>query len=301
MLSNPPYGKSWKTDEERLGGKKGITDSRFVISFKGEPDYKLLPSVRDGQMLFLANNIAKMKQNTKLGSRIAEVHNGSSLFTGDAGQGESNLRRYIIESDYLEAIIALPENMFYNTGISTYIWILSNRKEDRRKGKVQLIDATNLKSHLRKNLGKKNCEITPEIREQIMDIFLKFEENENSKIFNNEDFGYYKVTIERPMVDNDGKVITDKKGKPKADKDLRDTEQVPLTYEGGIEKFLSEEIIPIYPDAWIDKNKIQIGYEISFTKHFYKPVELRKINDIISDIKKLEDESDGILSEIIGG
>ncbi|WP_341459875.1 class I SAM-dependent DNA methyltransferase [Clostridium tertium] len=163
MLSNPPYGKSWKTDEEKLGGKKGITDPRFVISFKGDPEYKLLPSVRDGQMLFLANNIAKMKQNTKLGSRIAEVHNGSSLFTGDAGQGESNLRRYIIESDYLEAIIALPENMFYNTGISTYIWILSNRKEDRRKGKIQLIDATSLKSPLRKNLGKKNCEITPEI------------------------------------------------------------------------------------------------------------------------------------------
>lgn len=301
MLSNPPYGKTWKTDEEKLGGKKGITDPRFVISFKDEAEYKMLPRVSDGQMLFLANNIAKMKQNTKLGSRIAEVHNGSSLFTGDAGQGESNLRRYVIESDYLEAIIALPENMFYNTGISTYIWVLSNRKENRRKGKVQLIDATSLKSPLRKNLGNKNCELTPEIREQIVDIFLKFEENEYSKILNNEDFGYYKVTVERPMRDENGEIITDKKGNPKADKDLRDTEQIPLNYSGGIEKFFKEEVLTYAPDAWIDSSKTQIGYEISFTKYFYKPVELRSLYDIISDIKALEAETDGLLSEIIGG
>lgn len=301
MLSNPPYGKTWKTDEEKLGGKKGITDPRFVIQFKDEPEYKMLPRVSDGQMLFLANNIAKMKQNTKLGSRIAEVHNGSSLFTGDAGQGESNLRRYVIESDYLEAIIALPENMFYNTGIATYIWVLSNRKEDRRKGKVQLIDATSLKSPLRKNLGNKNCELTPEIRAKIMDTFLNFEENEYSKIFDNEDFGYYKITVERPMRDENGEIIKDKKGKPKADKDLRDTEQIPLTYEGGIEKFFKDEVLAFVPDAWIDKGKTQIGYEISFTKHFYKPVELRDLEDIVSDIKKLEAETDGLLSEIIGG
>lgn len=301
MLSNPPYGKTWKTDEEKLGGKKGITDPRFVISFKDEPEYKMLPRVSDGQMLFLANNIAKMKQNTKLGSRIAEVHNGSSLFTGDAGQGESNLRRYVIESDYLEAIIALPENMFYNTGISTYIWVLSNRKEDRRKGKVQLIDATSLKSPLRKNLGNKNCELTPEIRAKIMETFLNFEENEYSKIFNNEEFGYYKITVERPMRDENGEIITDKKGKPKADKELRDTEQIPLTYEGGIEKFFADEILTFVPDAWIDDKKTQIGYEISFTKYFYKPVELRSLDDIISDIKLLEVETDGLLSEIIGG
>lgn len=301
MLSNPPYGKTWKTDEEKLGGKKGITDPRFVISFKDEPEYKMLPRVSDGQMLFLANNIAKMKQNTKLGSRIAEVHNGSSLFTGDAGQGESNLRRYVIESDYLEAIIALPENMFYNTGISTYIWVLSNRKEDRRRGKVQLIDATSLKSPLRKNLGNKNCELTPEIRAKIMETFLNFEENEYSKIFNNEEFGYYKITVERPMRDENGEIITDKKGKPKADKDLRDTEQIPLTYEGGIEKFFNDEVISFAPDAWIDYKKTQIGYEISFTKYFYKPVELRNLEDIVADIKKLEAKTDGLLSEIIGG
>ena len=301
MLSNPPYGKTWKTDEEKLGGKKGITDPRFVISFKDEPEYKMLPRVSDGQMLFLANNIAKMKQNTKLGSRIAEVHNGSSLFTGDAGQGESNLRRYIIESDYLEAIIALPENMFYNTGIATYIWVLSNRKESNRKGKIQLIDATSLKAPLRKNLGNKNCEITHEIREQIMDIFLNFKENEYSKIFNNEDFGYYKITVERPMKDENGKIVTDKKGKPKVDKDLRESEQIPLTYEGGIEKYFENEVLSVNPDAWIDYSKIQIGYEISFTKHFYKPVKLRDLQEIISDIKALEAETDGLLSEILGG
>lgn len=301
MLSNPPYGKTWKTDEEKLGGKKGITDPRFVISFKDEPEYKMLPRVSDGQMLFLANNIAKMKQNTKLGSRIAEVHNGSSLFTGDAGQGESNLRRYVIESDYLEAIIALPENMFYNTGISTYIWVLSNRKEERRKGKVQLIDATSLKSPLRKNLGNKNCELTPEIRAKIMETFLNFEENEYSKIFNNEEFGYYKITVERPMRDETGEIITDKKGKPKADKDLKDTEQIPLNYEGGIEKFFREEVLTFAPDAWIDEKKTQIGYEISFTKYFYEPVELRALEHIIKDIKVLEAETDGLLNEIIGG
>lgn len=199
MLSNPPYGKSWKTDAERLGGKNNITDPRFVVNFKYDPEFKMIPRVSDGQMLFLANNVAKMKRGTDLGSRIAEVHNGSSLFTGDAGQGESNLRRYIIESDYLEAIIALPENMFYNTGIATYIWVLTNRKEPRRKGKVQLIDATTLKSPLRKNLGNKNCELTKEIREQIVDIYLKFEENEYCKIFNNEEFGYWKITVERPL------------------------------------------------------------------------------------------------------
>lgn len=199
MLSNPPYGKSWKTDADRLGGKDNITDPRFVVNFKDDPEFKMIPWVKDGQLLFLANNIAKMKHGTELGSRIAEVHNGSSLFTGDAGQGESNLRRYIIENDYLEAIIALPENMFYNTSIATYIWVVTNRKEGRRKGKVQLIDATNLKSPLRKNLGKKNCEFTKEIRQHIVDTYLAFEEGEYCKILPNEEFGYWKVIVERPL------------------------------------------------------------------------------------------------------
>jgi len=300
MLSNPPYGKSWKTDADRLGGKNDINDPRFVVSFKDDPEFKMIPRSNDGQLLFLANNVAKMKKSTDLGSRIAEVHNGSSLFTGDAGQGESNFRRYIIESDNVEAIIALPENIFYNTGIATYIWVLANHKEERRKGKVQLIDATSLKSPLRKNLGEKNCELTEDIRAKIVELYLAFEENEYSKIFDNEEFGYWKIIVERPEYSEDGSVVTDKKGNPKPDKDLRDTEQVPLNYEGGINKFFENEVLPYASDAWVDYNKTQIGYEISFTKHFYKPVQLRSLEEIAEDIKALEDETEGLLKDIIG-
>lgn len=199
MLSNPPYGKSWKSDLERMGGKDGIKDPRFVITHGENADYSLITRSSDGQMLFLANMLSKMKHGTKLGSRIAEVHNGSSLFTGDAGQGESNIRRWIIENDWLEAIVALPLNMFYNTGIATYIWVLTNRKAESRRGKVQLIDATAWFKPLRKNLGKKNCELTEEDIQRICDTFLAFEESEQSKIFDNAAFGYWKVTVERPL------------------------------------------------------------------------------------------------------
>ena len=199
MLSNPPYGKSWKTDLQRMGGKKEMRDPRFMIEYAGDPEYSLVTRSSDGQMLFLANKLSKMKQGTRLGSRIAEVHNGSSLFTGSAGQGESNIRRWIIESDWLEAIVALPLNMFYNTGIATYVWVLTNRKPEHRKGKVQLIDATKWFRPLRKNLGKKNCELGPEDIERICRTFLDFEETEESKIFENEAFGYWKVTVERPL------------------------------------------------------------------------------------------------------
>ena len=199
MLSNPPYGKSWKTDLERMGGKKEMRDPRFVIEHADDPEYSLVTRSSDGQMLFLANKLSKMKRESKLGSRIAEVHNGSSLFTGTAGQGESNIRRWIIENDWLEAIIALPLNMFYNTGIATYIWVLTNRKPEHRKGKVQLIDATKWFQPLRKNLGKKNCELSGEDIERICNTFLDFEESEESRIFDNEAFGYWKVTVERPL------------------------------------------------------------------------------------------------------
>lgn len=199
MLSNPPYGKSWKTDLERMGGKGEISDPRFVIQHGGESDYKLVTRSSDGQMLFLANKLAKMKEDSKLGSRIAQVHNGSSLFTGDAGQGESNIRRWILENDWLEAIVALPLNMFYNTGIATYIWVLTNRKPAHRKGKVQLIDATTWSKPLRKNLGKKNCELSSEDIQRICDTFLAFKETEQSRLFPNEAFGYWKVTVERPL------------------------------------------------------------------------------------------------------
>ena len=199
MLSNPPYGKSWKSDLERMGGKDGIKDPRFIIEHAGDSEYSLVTRSSDGQMLFLANMLSKMKHETKLGSRIAEVHNGSSLFTGDAGQGESNIRRWIIENDWLEAIIALPLNMFYNTGIATYIWVLTNRKPEHRQGKVQLIDATQWFRPLRKNLGKKNCELSAEDIRRICDTFLAFKETEQSKIFPNAAFGYWKVTVERPL------------------------------------------------------------------------------------------------------
>ena len=199
MLSNPPYGKSWKTDLERMGGKKDMRNPRFVIEHDGDAEFSLVTRSNDGQMLFLANKLSKMTQRTALGSRIAEVHNGRSLFTGDAGQGESNIRRWIIENDWLEAIVALPLNMFYNTGIATYVWVLTNRKPARRQGKVQLIDATGWHRPLRKNLGKKNCELGEADIARICETFLAFEESEQSKIFDNAAFGYWKVTVERPL------------------------------------------------------------------------------------------------------
>ena len=198
MLSNPPYGKSWKNDLKRMGGKQEMRDPRFVIEHDGDPEFSLVTRVSDGQMLFLANKLSKMKKNTPLGSRIAEVHNGSSLFTGDAGQGESNIRRWIIENDWLEAVVALPLNMFYNTGIATYVWVLTNRKPAHRRGRVQLIDATGWHRPLRKNLGKKNCELGEDDIARICEAFLAFEESEQSKIFDNAAFGYWKVTVERP-------------------------------------------------------------------------------------------------------
>ena len=199
MLSNPPYGKSWKPDLERLGGKKGIRDPRFAIQHGDDPEYSLVTRSNDGQMLFLVNMLSKMKVSSPLGSRIAEVHNGSSLFTGDASSGESNIRRWIIENDYLEAIVALPQNIFYNTGIATYIWVLSNRKAPERRGNVQLIDATGWFTPLQKNLGRKNCTLGDGDIERICASFLTLEKSEHSKIVPNEAFGYRKITIERPL------------------------------------------------------------------------------------------------------
>ena len=348
MLSNPPYGKSWKTDLERMGGKSGIKDPRFVLEHRDDPDYSLITRSSDGQMLFLANMLSKMKHNTPLGSRVAEVHNGSSLFTGDAGQGESNIRRWIIENDWLEAIVALPLNMFYNTGIATYIWVLSNRKAEQRRGRVQLIDATQWSKPLRKNLGSKNCELSDEDVRRICEVFLAFEETEESKIFPNEAFGYWKVTVERPLrlegtdaeraySAKEIKALKEeaersetappvikrvhKRGTPpdplrglfpvtldgrpavveyEPDSDLRDTEQVPLLHEGGIEAFLRREVLPYAPDAWYVPSSVKVGYEISFTRHFYKPQPLRLLDEIRADILALEQETEGLLTEIVG-
>ena len=403
MLSNPPYGKSWKTDLERMGGKSGIKDQRFVVGHNGNPEHSLITRSSDGQMMFLANMLSKMKRDTPMGSRLAEVHNGSSLFTGDAGQGESNIRRWIIENDWLEAIVALPLNMFYNTGIATYIWVLSNRKPKHRRGKVQLIDATQWSQPLRKNLGSKNCELSEDDIRRICEAFLAFEETEESKIFPNEAFGYWKVTVERPLrltvdlspehgqrfraacrdpkeeqlanvIDRVATVlgpgphpdfnrfmevavadasahgvkltakrknllqmalasreeaaapVIKKTHKPGAveldpirglieaavdgqstvvgyepDTNLRDTEQVPLLHEGGIEAFIRREVLPYTPDAWYVPDSVKIGYEISFTRHFYKPQPLRPLEEIRTDILALERETEGLLAEIVGG
>ena len=407
MLSNPPYGKSWKADMERLGGRSGVKDHRFITEHGGDPDYSLITRSSDGQMMFLANMLSKMRpeqddQGRLAGSRIAEVHNGSSLFTGDAGQGESNIRRWIIENDWLEAIVALPLNMFYNTGIATYIWVLSNRKAEHRKGKVQLIDATQWHTSLRRNLGSKNCELSDEDIRRICDAFLNFKESEHSKIFPKEAFGYWKVVVERPLrlkvdlslerrrnfrdacrdakeeplsnlVDRVGaefgpgphrdfnrfmsavaadarahgvKLTTKRKtllktslasrdeaaepaikavhrkcaserdelrglylasigGKPtvveyEPDPELRDTEQVPLLHEGGIEAFLRCEVLPYAPDAWYVPGSVKVGYEISFTRHFYKPQALRPLEEIRADILALERETEGLLIRVIG-
>ena len=467
MLSNPPYGKSWKKDLEAMGGKDGIRDTRFRIYHIDDLNYSLVTRSSDGQMLFLANMVSKMNHKTPLGSRIAEVHNGSSLFTGDAGQGESNIRRYIIENDWLEAIVALPFNLFYNTGIATYIWVLSNRKPEHRKEKVQLIDATQWFKPLRKNLGKKNCELSEEDIHRICDTFLAFEETEQSKIFANEHFGYWKVIVERPLrlhsrlsmqaieslrfssgdedirtqlyeefgdalfedfsslkaqlekrltewgngdqeedeeegmparnrlperkkkkllnprswerdarlvetahalrqelgkdlfedhnvfrtsvkdaleklgrkvtaadlkiilrtvswreetappvvakIHKKGRAVPDPPhGRYKAkvngkicvveyepDSDLRDTEQVPLLEPGGIEAFIRREVLSYTPDAWIREDATKIGYEISFTRHFYKPVPLRTLEEIRADILTVEKEAEGLLDGLL--
>ncbi len=331
-----------------MGGKKDMRDPRFVIEHADDPEYSLVTRSSDGQMLFLANKLSKMKQSTRLGSRIAEVHNGSSLFTGDAGQGESNIRRWIIENDWLEAIVALPLNMFYNTGIATYVWVLTNRKPERRRGRVQLLDATKWYRPLRKNLGKKNCELGEDDIARICETFLAFEETEQSRIFDNAAFGYWEVTVERSLriqgadpnhvykaaeikelkengKRNEGAPAVIKKihrrgteadplrglfaatvdGRAavveyEPDGDLRDTEQIPLQEEGGIEPFLRREVLPYATDAWYQDDSVKIGYEISFTRYFYKRKPMRTLAEIRADILALEKETDGLLAEILG-
>lgn len=293
-ISNPPFGTAWKEDLKNWGisDKKEITDSRFVLS----DDINFVPDIGDPQMLFLANNVSRMK-NTELGTRIVEVHNGSSLFTGDAGSGNSNLRKYIIENDMLEAIVAMPEKDFYNTGIGTYIWIVTNRKEKRRKGKVQLIDATAIKTPLRKNLGEKNCETNEADRAKILKLLMDFKETEQSKIFDNSEFGYWSVPLMKPVLDENGKPVKDKKGNVKYKANRNETEQIPMNYPGGIDGFYENEVKPYTPDVIFGEPTV--GYELSFTKYFYKPVELRSLKDIKNDIMKLERQTEGALAEIL--
>ena len=301
MLSNPPYGKSWKTDAEKMGGKKEILDTRFNTYLDGGDVMQMIPRTSDGQLLFLLNNVAKMKKDTELGSRIAEVHNGSSLFTGDAGSGESNARRYMIENDLVEAIIALPDKMFYNTPLNTFIWVLTNKKDDRRKGKIQLIDASLMKKPLQKKLGDKSNELTSELRNEIIRIFLEMEESDYSHIFPNEEFAYWKIQLLYPQYNEDGSVSVDKKGRPIPDKEKSDTDVVPYLYDGGITAYMEKEVLPYTPDAWMDKNKTQLGYEVNFNKYFYRPKRIREVASIIEDLRMLEAKTDGILEELLSG
>lgn len=308
MLTNPPYGTSWKQDIDNLnvgaGKKVEIKDRRFNLSiknFKGEFEEQCLTSrSNDGQLMFMLHMLSKMKDPKDGGSRIASVHNGSALFTGDAGSGESGIRQYILENDLLECIIQLPNDMFYNTGIATYIWILTNVKEERRKGKVQLINASSkdeFSKKMRKPLGDKRVELDSNHILNIQKLYFDFEENEHSKIFENKDFGYFQITTHRPERDETGGIITDSKGKPKSDKNLKDSEKVPM--KQNIADYFVNEVLPFAPDAWYDKKKIKVGYDIPLTKHFYSYDELRSLDIITSEILALEAETDGLLKEII--
>jgi type I restriction enzyme M protein len=307
MLTNPPYGASWKEDINKLNvgteKKVCIVDKRFnlkIKNFKGEPEETCLSSrSNDGQLMFLLHMLAKMKAPQDGGSRIASVHNGSALFTGDAGSSESGIRQYMLENDLLECIIQLPNDIFYNTGITTYVWLLSNVKETRRKGKVQLINASSdaFYQKMRKSLGSKRVELAAEHIREIQELYFAFEENEYSKIFDNEDFGYYQITVHQPKRDDRGNPLKDAKGKPVSDPDQKDIENVPM--KESIDAYFKREVLPFAPDAWYDKTKMKVGYEIAFNKYFYQYQPLRSLDEIAADILLLEQETDGLLKEIV--
>lgn len=307
MLTNPPHGTSWKQDIDNLnvgiGKKIEIKDRRFnlkIKNFKGELEKTCLTSrSNDGQLMFMLHMLSKMKDPKDGGSRIASVQNGSALFTGDAGSGDSGIRQYILENDLLECIIQLPTDMFYNTGITTYIWILSNVKEGKRKGKVQLINASSsdFYKNMRKPLGDKRVALEPEHILKIQKLYFDFEENDYSKIFDNEDFGFYQVTVHQPELNEDGSFVRDSKGKIKSDNSLKDFEKIPMKLS--IDEYFKTEVLPFAPNAWYDKVKMKVGYEISFTKYFYKHEPLRSLSEIEADILQLEKETDGLLNEII--
>jgi len=284
MLSNPPFGVSWKKEQAFIKNESNDPMGRFHAG---------LPRVSDGALLFQLHMISKLEPT---GGRLAIIHNGSPLFTGDAGSGESNIRKWIIENDWLEAIVALPTELFFNTGIATYIWIVTNKKPDLRKGKVQLINAVDFFQKMRKSLGSKRNYINDAQIQDITKIYIAFEEGEHCKIFDNADFGYIKVTVEKPLVEN-GKTVTNKKGNPKPDTKLRDYEKIPL--KDDIDAYFEREVLPHVPDAWMDRNKDKKGYEINFTKYFYKYTPLRPLEDIKADILALEKETEGLLKEIL--
>jgi type I restriction enzyme M protein len=252
------------------------------------------PRSSDGSLLFLQHMISKMKEE---GGRIGVIFNGSPLFTGDSGSGESEIRKWIIENDWLESVVSLPDQMFFNTGISTYIWIVSNNKKPHRKGKIQLIDGSSFYEPIKKSLGNKRKVITDDKREQIVKLYNDFKETEFSKIYDNNFFGYTKVIIEQPLVDDEGKVVKNKDGSIKPNSSLRDSERIPLTID--IEEYFEREVKPHLPESWMDREKDKVGYEINFTKYFYHYKPLRGLDEITTDLLDLEKESEGIFKEIL--
>ena len=289
IISNPPFGREWKKEKASVEKEAKLTRENGGRFFMG------LPAIGDSQMLFLSNAVAKMKPVEEGGSRVAIVHNGSPLFTGDAGSGPSNIRKYLLENDLLEAIIALPNDIFYNTGIATYIWVLSNNKEKRRMGKVQLINANGLYEKRRKSLGNKRNDIPQTAIDEIAKIYGDFREDKLSKIFKNEDFGYRKVVVERPLRDESGKPIL-KKGKVQADPKLRDTENIPLSED--VAEYMKREVLPYATDAWIDESKTKIGYEIPFTRYFYEYTPPVPSEEIKREILQIESELRGSIERI---
>ena len=298
MLSNPPFGVEWKKIEKEIRAEyeqKGFS-GRFGPG---------LPRVSDGSLLFLLHMLSKMRPAKDGGSRIGIVLNGSPLFTGGAGSGESEIRRYVLESDLVEAIVALPTDMFYNTGISTYVWILSNRKPEPRRGKVQLIDASGMWQKMRKSLGSKRKELSDEHIAEITRLFGNFEEATDgkkpiSRIFKNTDFGYRTITVERPLRDEQGNLVLGSKGKlkgkPQPDSSLRDTENVPLSED--VETYFQREVLPHAPDAWIDPDKTKVGYEIPFNRHFYVFEPPRPLEAIDADLKRSTDRIKAMIERL---
>lgn len=291
LITNPPFGVKWKKVE------KEVKEEHETLGHGGRYGAGL-PSVSDGSFLFLMNLMSKMKPKAEGGSRLAIVFNGSPLFSGSPSnkKNESSIRQWIIENDLLEAVIALPDQLFYNTGISTYIWIISNHKVKERRGKVQLINAVTFFKKMGKSLGNKRNELSEDHIGQITKLYGDFVATDCCKIFDNKDFGYSKVTVERPLMKN-GKVVKDSKGNPKPDSSLRDTENIPL--KENIDSYMKHEVLPYVPDAWIDDSKTNIGYEINFTKYFYEYKPLRSLEEIRADILALEAETEGLIKTVI--
>ena len=286
MITNPPFGVSWKSEKDFINEESRDPNGRFFVG---------TPRVSDGSLLFLQHLIQKMSPD---GSRIGIVFNGSPLFTGDAGSGESEIRRWIIENDRLETIVRLPDQLFFNTGITTYFWIVTNKKSEVRKGKVHLIDGASFFSQMKKSLGNKRKEISESQINELREVYKDFSEGEYSKIYSNDFFGFTKVTVEQPMRDEDGNIIVNKAGKVRADTSKRDCERVPLTES--IEEYFDVEVKPHLPDAWMDRARDKIGYEINFSKYFYKFMPLRSLEEISRDLQVLDEEIEQLSLELTG-